>query len=114
VKQQYKSWFFITVIGFSVFLVAGCGNTSLKDTSPIPQVNTQQSMTTPQPSSGVSTSEADYTKNCATCHEAPPPTNNLQQIIKVVNSGKGRMPSFKGKLSSNQIQAIAEYIVSDR
>ncbi|MDR3602936.1 MAG: cytochrome c [Desulfosporosinus sp.] len=121
-KKQFRFWLLITLIGSSVALIAGCSNKTLKDATQTPQVTTQpqlpqgtqstlQGTTTPQTPLAVSAGEADYTQNCAICHESPPPTKDLQQIIKVVNSGKGRMPSFKGKLSTNQIQAIANYIV---
>ncbi|MDR3541598.1 MAG: cytochrome c [Desulfosporosinus sp.] len=112
-KKQFKFWMLITLLGFSVSFVTGCGNTTPKDATSTPQVNTQQGSTPSSTSAGGSTGEADYTQNCATCHESPPPTKNLQQITNVVNSGKGRMPSFKGKLSAGQIQAIANYIVSE-
>ncbi|MDR3583891.1 MAG: cytochrome c [Desulfosporosinus sp.] len=107
-KKGLKFWPFITLIVFSVSFIAGCGNTQQSTTSP-PSSSSSSSSGSASSSAG----EAAYTQNCATCHESPPPTKSLQQITNVVNSGKGRMPSFKGKLSAGQIQAIANYIVSD-
>jgi len=103
-------------MGCLVTSVTGCGQQTSSSTSIQGTPSTQQGTTTPAVTSmpAVSAGEADYTQNCATCHESPPPTKNPQQVIKVVNSGKGRMPGFKGKLSDSQIQAIANYVISGK
>jgi cytochrome c6 len=34
----------------------------------------------------------------------------VDDVVKVLNEGKNKMPSFKSKLSAEQIKAVAEYI----
>lgn len=94
-------------MGWLVPFVVGCGNSPSTQGTP-----SSQPSVTLQTSSAVSTGEDDYTQYCTTCHEAPPTTKNIQQITKVINSGKGRMPGYKGKLTDSQIKAITDYIVS--
>lgn len=110
-KKQFRFWSFITLMGYLVLSVVGCGNTTSNPDTPS---TTNSGAITPQTSSAVTTGEADYTHHCTTCHESPPTTKNLQQITKVINSGRGRMPGYKDKLNDSQIKAIADYIVSGR
>lgn len=95
-KRQFRLGLLITFLCLIPF-IEGCGKTTSQTTAPI----------------SVAEAEADYVQNCAICHQSPPQTRNLQQIIKVTNNGKGRMPAYKGILSEGQIEAIANYIVSD-
>jgi mono/diheme cytochrome c family protein len=66
-----------------------------------------------------------FTSNCGSCHTlADAGTNgsvgpNLDQAkpsqelaVERVTNGKGAMPPFKGQLSDEQIQAVAEYVSS--
>ena len=66
-----------------------------------------------------------FVSNCGSCHtlskagtngnvgpnldDASPSADTVQQIV---SSGAGVMPSFKGKLSDAQIQALATYVSS--
>jgi mono/diheme cytochrome c family protein len=69
--------------------------------------------------------KAIFTSNCGSCHTlADAGTNgnvgpNLDQAkpsrelaVERVTNGKGVMPPFKGQLSDEQIQAVAEYVSS--
>jgi mono/diheme cytochrome c family protein len=64
-----------------------------------------------------------FTDNCANCHtlaaagaggKVGPDLDQLRpgpDLVKTqVTNGGGSMPSFKGKLSEEQIQAIADYV----
>jgi mono/diheme cytochrome c family protein len=67
-----------------------------------------------------------FTQNCGSCHtladagtsgtigpnldQAKP---SLQLAIERVTNGKGAMPSFKGRLSEQQIKAVAEYVAQN-
>ena len=33
-----------------------------------------------------------------------------EELVKVITQGKGRMPSFEGRLTAEEIKAIAEYV----
>lgn len=67
----------------------------------------------------------DYKAKCAMCHGADGKgamakkmgsqdlagtSMSTAEIAKVVTDGKGKMPAFKGKLSDDQIQAVAAYV----
>jgi mono/diheme cytochrome c family protein len=69
--------------------------------------------------------ETIFTSNCASCHtlanagtsgtvgpnldQAKPPKS---LVVDRVTNGKGAMPSFKGSLDPEQIQAVADYVSS--
>lgn len=64
-----------------------------------------------------------FAKNCARCHGAQgvkdERTPNLQTIalektglVKSITYGKGHMPAFEDKLSTEEIAAVADLIVS--
>jgi mono/diheme cytochrome c family protein len=88
--------------------VAGCGGSD-GDSS------------TPPASAGGG--EKLFTDNCANCHtlaaagasgKVGPDLDQLKPgpdlVTSQVNSGGGAMPSFKGKLTDDQIKQIADYV----
>jgi mono/diheme cytochrome c family protein len=97
----------------AVFLafVAGCGGSN-GDSS------------TPPASTGGG--EQLFKANCSTCHtlaaagasgQVGPNLDKLEPgpdlVTSQVNSGGGAMPSFKGKLTDDQIKQIADYVSSN-
>jgi mono/diheme cytochrome c family protein len=64
-----------------------------------------------------------YLDNCATCHgqegeggvgpklagEVSKVFPNASDEVKVVEDGRGRMPSFKSRLSADEIREVVEY-----
>jgi mono/diheme cytochrome c family protein len=90
--------------------VAGCGGSSSSDE--------------PTPAAGGGGHGAKlFSDNSASCHtlKAPgasgkvgPDLDQLrpgpQLVTSQVNTGGGAMPSFKGKLTDEQIKAIADYV----
>ncbi len=63
-----------------------------------------------------------FASKCAVCHGkdakggkmAPKPIAGLPegQVKKTLEEGKGRMPSYKGKLSDAEIGGLAKYVSS--
>jgi mono/diheme cytochrome c family protein len=66
-----------------------------------------------------------FTSNCGGCHtiadagtngQVGPNLDDLKPakavVVRQVNNGGGQMPSFKGKLSDAQINAVATYVSS--
>ena len=56
-----------------------------------------------------------YSNRCSACHDHGAPNLNelkpqIEQIIFTVTSGRGVMPSFKDKLTTKEIEAVAYYI----
>jgi mono/diheme cytochrome c family protein len=75
---------------------------------------------------GETDGKAVFTANCGSCHTlADAGTSgtigpNLDEAkpsralaVERVTNGKGAMPSFKGQLSEEQIQAVAEYVAEN-
>ena len=72
----------------------------------------------------------DYKAKCAGCHGADgkgamaqkmgskaltdPAVQGMSEadLAKTISDGKGKMPGFKGKLSDDQIKAVAAYVKS--
>ncbi len=99
---------------FAVALFAGCGDDSGSGSSDAPA----KTIT-------ASTDGAQIFKEatCASCHtlaaaggegrigpnldnEKPP----AAEVVEKVTNGDGSMPAFKGRLSTEQIQAVADYV----
>ena len=60
---------------------------------------------------------ATYTAKCKMCHGASGEKNfadvaskSEADLIKITTDGKGKMPSYKGKLSDDDIKAVVAYI----
>jgi len=100
----------LTVAFVFVAFVAGCGGS---DGNSAP------------PASG-SGGEKLFTDNCSSCHtlaaagasgKVGPDLDQLKPgpdlVTSQVNSGGGAMPSFKGKLTDDQIKQIADYVSSN-
>lgn len=61
-----------------------------------------------------------FSNNCARCHGADGATGRAPNLAKIdlthgeiadqIYNGKGRMPSFKDKLSAREIGAVAEFV----
>ena len=72
------------------------------------------------------TGKGIYVARCATCHGVGGQGGvgpalagvvatkypNIEDQIAIVTNGKGAMPSFKGKLTKQQIDAVASYVSS--
>ncbi len=85
------------------------------------------------PALALATGEDDFNQNCARCHGGNPRTNarrakvmnvelwkmylpdspmNKEEMTAVIENGRGKMPSFKDKLTKEQIDGISDYVLS--
>jgi mono/diheme cytochrome c family protein len=100
----------LAVAALLVAFVAGCGGSDEDDSA------------TPAPATAANGAQL-FTANCSSCHtlaaakasgKVGPDLDQLRPgpelVTKQVNDGGGSMPSFKGKLSDEQIKAIADYV----
>jgi len=101
-------------------LLAGCGGSSSSSSS------TQSTSTAAGSSSSASAAgKTVFTSNCGGCHTLADAGTNGQvgpvldelkpdkaTVQRQVTNGGGQMPSFKGKLSSQQIDQVATYVSS--
>jgi mono/diheme cytochrome c family protein len=62
---------------------------------------------------------ATYTAKCKMCHGAAGEKNfadvaskSEADLVKITTDGKGKMPSYKGKLSDDDIKGVVAYIKS--
>ena len=82
-----------------------------------------ESTATPAQGGGAADGAAVFTQNCANCHtlaaagskgQVGPNLDDLRpgpDLVKTqTENGGGAMPSFKGKLSPEEIQAVADYV----
>ena len=99
----------LAVAAVLLAFVAGCGGSDEGDSS------------TPPASAGGG--EQLFKDNCSSCHtlaaagasgKVGPDLDQLKPgpdlVTSQVNSGGGAMPSFKGKLTDDQIMQIADYV----
>jgi mono/diheme cytochrome c family protein len=97
----------LTLAAVLVAFVAGCGGSGGDSDAP----------------ATASGGEKLFTDNCSSCHtlaaagasgKVGPNLDQLRPgpdlVTRQVNSGGGAMPSFKGKLSDDQIKQIADYV----
>jgi len=100
----------LSLAALLVAFVAGCGGSG----------GSGGDSNAPATSSG---GEKLFTDNCSTCHtlaaagasgKVGPNLDQLRPgpdlVTRQVNSGGGAMPSFKGKLTDDQIKQIADYV----
>jgi len=98
----------LSLAALLVAFVAGCGGSSGGDSN------------APATASG---GEKLFTDNCSTCHtlaaagasgQVGPNLDQLRPgpdlVTSQVNSGGGAMPSFKGRLTDDQIKQVADYV----
>ena len=62
---------------------------------------------------------ATYTAKCKMCHGAGGEKNfadvaakSEADLVKITTDGKGKMPTYKGKLSDDEIKSVVAYIKS--
>ena len=78
-------------------------------------------------SDGVTSPRSLYMQNCARCHGAngkaetalgkkleaddlTASTASTAKVIRTITNGRGKMPSFRKKLTATQIKSVAEYV----
>jgi cytochrome c551 len=100
------------------FSLTACGKGGTSTPTAIPETGAVTD------SGGVSTADAEsiYKQNCMSCHGnnmegAIGPSlqkvggkYNKDQIVAILTDGRGVMPSFKNKLSSNEIISLADWL----
>jgi mono/diheme cytochrome c family protein len=110
------------VLGILALLLVGCGGNGGDSAT-----TTQQSSTATSRGGNASAAEGKqlFTQNCGGCHTlADAGTNgqvgpnlddlkpNEATVERQVTNGGGKMPAFKGRLSADQIKAVATYVSS--
>ena len=114
-----------TALSVLVLLLAACGggdNSASSSSS-----SAQQSTSTAAGGGQQASAEGKqiFTQNCGGCHtladagtngQVGPVLDELQpdkaRVQRQVFNGGGKMPSFKGKLSQDQIEGVATYVSS--
>jgi mono/diheme cytochrome c family protein len=115
------------LLAAGALLVVGCGGGDGGGSSAGTGTTTAQSST--QESGGGAQADAAgkqiFTQNCGGCHtladagtsgQVGPNLDDLKAdqstVQRQVTNGGGRMPAFKGRLSAQEIQAVATYVSS--
>lgn len=110
----------LTVLALAGGVASGCGGGGDKSTAE-PTTTTSATETGAAPAASGAQLFSD---NCETCHgpngagghvgpdlQKSSVAENLARVEKQIRNGGGAMPPFEGKLSNNQIDVIAKYVV---
>lgn len=100
----------VLLLSLAAFAVA-CGSSSTATTAAVSTtagVGTTAGVATTA-AGGAVDAAALFAANCAGCHNNVP-SASAATAKAAIESGKGSMPSFTGKLTADQIQAIATYV----
>jgi cytochrome c6 len=120
----------LTAASASIAGAAGCGDDESASSSATATPTAAPAETTPAAADEGSTVETASTgkeifmsKGCAGCHtladagakgtmapnldEEKPP---LEEIIELVTNGDGKMPSYKDRLTAEEIETVAKYV----
>lgn len=115
---------------FSLVVAAGCGGSNDSGTTTESQQQTTSAATeTTTTTSGTGVSDEGkqiFADNCAACHQLAAADAggvtgpnlderkpDADEVVAKVNNGGGGMPSFQGRLSDAQIQALADFVSSN-
>jgi cytochrome c551 len=103
--------------------LAACGGGTTDTTTPAstPAATSPAASPASTPTQAADDPAALFAEYCAGCHAADGSggnapdlrgEDNVDRVAEQVRGGGGGMPSFSGELSDAQIQALAEYVVS--
>ena len=105
--------------------IAACGGGGDDGSGSSSSSSSAQSTSTGAAQSASAQGKQAFTSNCGGCHtlgdagtngQVGPNLDDLKPakavVVRQVNNGGGQMPSFKGKLSGAQIDAVATYVSS--
>lgn len=94
----------IAILAVVAVSVISCGSSTTTTTG--------ASSTTAGPSTtGAIDAAALFAANCQGCHSNLP-SGSAGVVKTTIQNGKGSMPSFTGKLTADQITALANYVAS--
>jgi mono/diheme cytochrome c family protein len=112
----------LTVLALAI---AACGGGDDDSGGSSSSSSSAQSTSTGAAQSASAQGKQIFTSNCGGCHtlgdagtsgQVGPNLDDLKPakavVVRQVNNGGGQMPSFKGKLSDAQINAVATYVSS--
>jgi menaquinol-cytochrome c reductase cytochrome b/c subunit len=126
-RQWHKRKLAVTVMGLGVFAVVFLTGQAYWDDAhdPHAQALLKGGGEKPEAAAVTKTEGADgekiFTANCAMCHGASgaqiPNVALLSKsfiadrdVVAVLNNGKGGMPSFKGRLSDDEMQSVSKWL----
>lgn len=103
----------VAVLALVALAAVSCGGSTTTTTSASgttsPGVTSGTTVTSS--ASGAVNAAALFAQECQGCHGYIP-TGSTDVVKTVLEYGKGGMPSFAGKLTADQITALANYVAS--
>lgn len=126
-----KRWLLLSVAALAVLVLSACtgavDNTGDPAGEEISQAATASTDNASDNGAGVDEIDAAgiFTQRCSTCHglnregaNGPPLlpgvlNKDASAYINTITNGSGPMPSWKGRLSADEIDAMVEYIMSE-
>jgi cytochrome c551 len=104
--------------------LAACGGETTDETTPTstPAATSPAASPASTPTQDAGDPAAQFVALCAGCHKADGSggfgpdlrgEDNVGRVAEQIATGGGGMPSFSGDLTDAQIQALADYVVSE-
>ena len=115
-----RNLFLLALVLTAVVGLAACGGETTDEATPASTPAATSPASTP--TQAADDPAALYADNCAGCHQADGSggngpdlrdEDNVGGIAEQISGGGGGMPSFSGDLTEAQIQALADYVVSE-
>ena len=109
-----------TLVLVAVVGLAACGGQTTPASTPAATSPAASPTSTPTQTAG--DPAAQFAELCAGCHKADGSggfgpdlrgEDDTGRVAKQISSGSSGMPSFSGDLTDAQIQALADYVVSE-
>jgi cytochrome c551 len=113
---------FACLILLLAFSLAACGKSNTTTPSATPETGAGTATATDNRGATTVDAQSIYKQNCMSCHgnnmEGAIGPNlqkvgakyNKDQIVTILTNGRGAMPSFKNKLSSDEIVSLADWL----
>ena len=97
----------VVLVVVAAVVLAACGSSTTTTTAGV--TTTAAGATTT--AGGTVDAAALFAQNCAGCHKSVP-NGSADSVKATIESGKGSMPSFSGKLTADQISALATWVAN--
>lgn len=125
-----KRWMAASLITLLVLAIAACGggnNNNTTEPAPSDNTNTGQAPGTTTGGDVSAQAQSLYNANCMACHATDlagggnfPSLQNVgskysqEEIAGIISNGRGGMPSFKDRLSEDDITVLSQWLAAKK
>jgi cytochrome c551 len=104
----------VALVVIAAVVLAACGSSTTTTTAGVTTTAggvTTTAAGTATTAGGTVDAAALFAQNCAGCHKNVP-NGSAASVQSTIESGKGSMPAFSGKLTADQITALAAWVAN--